>query len=193
MQVMSNEGAVLREWEHLQQSLYQFALHLSTLHLSKQSRRCIIKEHISQHTKGLACLWWEPYIPGSAARDSQLVEVRYHQIRYGMLELARGYLVSHLMPGIPQRFAQMCALLLYLLESACVIYVELIDDTAGHEYWSNGQNCLNVLQGNGWTAQYYGTSAGAIGGHAYHTYTEVDYSYNGGNYYNTSDSPEQYA
>jgi DNA-binding NarL/FixJ family response regulator len=43
-------------------------------------------------------------------------EVRFKQIRYGLLGLAPGYLVSHHFPDILQRFAHTCAMLLAFAE-----------------------------------------------------------------------------
>jgi ATP/maltotriose-dependent transcriptional regulator MalT len=118
-QDFAQERAVLREWDYLQQSLFTFALTAS--HSPIYSRRTMIEAHIIQNTEGRARLWWKPYIAGSAAKDSRLFEVRYQQIRYGMLEMSSGYLVSHLLPSIPQNFANLCALLLALAE-----YEELV-------------------------------------------------------------------
>ncbi len=85
----------------------------------------MIEDHITQITGGCARIWWEPYIAGSAAKNSRLVEIRYRQIRYGMLELASGYLASNLLPNIPQSFARLCALSLALIEREELIRHEL--------------------------------------------------------------------
>lgn len=75
------ERTALKEWNYLQQSLFNFALAAS--HSPAHSRRSMIEDHITQITGGCAQLWWEPYIAGSAAEDSRLFEVRYLQIRSG--------------------------------------------------------------------------------------------------------------
>ncbi len=110
----AQERAVLKEWDFLQQALFNFALAAS--HGPAHPRRSMIENHIAQITRGCARIWWEPYIPGSAAEDSRLFEIRYQHIRYGMLELASRYLESKLLPGIPQNFAHLCALILALAE-----------------------------------------------------------------------------
>ena len=119
----AQERAVLREWDHIQQSLSNFAFVVS--HSPGHSQRNMIEDHIAQITAGCAHIWWEPYIAGSETKDSRLVEIRYRQIRYGMLELASGYLDSNLLPNIPQSFGQLCALILALIEREELIRQEL--------------------------------------------------------------------
>ncbi len=113
-QNIAQERAVLKEWDYLQQALFNFALAAS--HSPAYFRRSLIEDCITQITRGCARILWEPYTAGSAEEDSRLFEVRYQHIRYGMLELASGYLESKLLPGIPQNFAQLCALILALAE-----------------------------------------------------------------------------
>jgi DNA-binding NarL/FixJ family response regulator len=108
------EQAVLREWEHVQESLFTFALAISAQSTSNQ--RLLIDHLITRITRGCATLWWVPYTYPQVARTSQIFEVRYRHIRYGILELAAGYLVSHLQPRIPQHFARLCALIIALTE-----------------------------------------------------------------------------
>src|SRR6266481_8026549 len=110
----AQERAVLREWDYIQQSLSNFAIVVS--HSPGHSLRNMIEDHITQITGGCARIWWEPYDAGNAAKDSRLFEIHYQQIRYGMLELASGYLDSNLLPNIPQSFGQLCALILALIE-----------------------------------------------------------------------------
>jgi hypothetical protein len=81
----ARERAVLREWDYLQQSLFNFAIVVS--HSPGHSLRNMIEDHIAQITAGCARVWWEPYIAGNAAKDSRLFEIHYQQIRYGMLEI----------------------------------------------------------------------------------------------------------
>ncbi len=119
----AQERAVLREWDYIQQSLFNFAFVIS--HSPGHSQRNMIEDHIAQITGGCVHIWWEPYTAGSAARDSRLFEIHYRQIRYGMLELASGYLVSNLLPNIPQDFTQLCALILALIEREELLRQEL--------------------------------------------------------------------
>lgn len=72
--------------------------------------------YITQVTQGCAQIQWEDGDQKNGILRSRLIEMRYRQIRYGMLELVPGYLVSHLLPGIPQHLAHLCALLLALAE-----------------------------------------------------------------------------
>jgi ATP/maltotriose-dependent transcriptional regulator MalT len=115
-QLFGQELAVLREWDYIQQSLLHFASISSASSTSEQSRRTLFENRITQITGSCARIWWEPVDPQKIQPESRLIEIRYQQVRYGMLELAPGYLVSHLLPGIPQHFAHQCALLLYLAE-----------------------------------------------------------------------------
>ena len=110
----AQERAVLREWDYLQQALFNFALAVS--HAPARSRRTMIEDHIAQITGGCAHIWWEPYIAGSTTEGSRLYEIRYQHIRYGMLELASGYLESKLLPAMAQHFTHLCALILALAE-----------------------------------------------------------------------------
>lgn len=119
----AQERTVLKEWDHLQQSLLAFALAAS--HSSPQDYRTMIEAYIIQSTEGRARLWREPYIAGSAADNSRLLEVRYEQTRYGMLELSSGYLVSNFSPNIPQNFANLCAVLLALTEHKELVQYQL--------------------------------------------------------------------
>jgi DNA-binding CsgD family transcriptional regulator len=119
----AQERAVLREWDHIQQFLSNFAFVVA--HSPGHSQRNMIEDHIAQITAGCVQIWWEPYTAGSAAKDSRLVAIHYRQIRYGMLELASGYLVSNLLPNIPQSFAQLCALSLALIEREELLRHEL--------------------------------------------------------------------
>lgn len=119
------ERTTLKEWNYLQQSLFNFAL--ADSHSPAHPRRSRIEDHITQITGGCARIWWEPYIVGSAAGDSRLFEVRYQQIRYGMLELASGYLASKLLSGSAQNFAQLLALILALAEHEELVQNQLAE------------------------------------------------------------------
>jgi DNA-binding CsgD family transcriptional regulator len=68
-----------------------------------------------------------PYTNGSPAQDSRLFEVRYQRIRYGMLELAPGYLVSSMQPHILQRFTHLCALIIALAEHEQFVQLQLVE------------------------------------------------------------------
>lgn len=110
----TQESAVMKEWNSLQQSLFHFLSMTSPVPLS--SRRQAFQQHIVFITKSRARIWWEQCPRGSNATDTRLLEVCYQQIYYGILELTGGYLDSSLIPGLPQRFADLCALLLYTAE-----------------------------------------------------------------------------
>lgn len=115
-QAIAQELVVLREWDYIQQSLLSITLTHSVPHSPASSRRTLIENRITQVTQGCAQIRWEDYNQKNTILRSKLIEIRYQQIHYGMLELAPGYLVSHLLPGIPQHLAHLCALLLALAE-----------------------------------------------------------------------------
>lgn len=115
-QAFGQELTVLREWDYIQQSLLYFASTSSASPTSEQTRRTLIESLITQITGGCARSWWEHIDRHKIQPQSRLFEIRYQHISYGMLELAPGYLVSHLFPAIPQHFADLCALLLTLAE-----------------------------------------------------------------------------
>lgn len=112
-QEIAREVAVLEEWEHVQRRLMAVALAASGT--PGHSCRDVIDDSIADATSHRARLWWEPFA-GEMLDCDRLFEVRYRQTRYGMLGLRPGYLVSHLMPAIPEYFARLCALLLALAE-----------------------------------------------------------------------------
>src|SRR5690242_4249598 len=119
------ERAILREWEYLQHSLFTFALAISPKPVP--NRRLLIEDLITSATGGCAQLWWAPYTNAHIAKNSQIFEVRYQHIRYGMLELAAGYLVSNIQPHIPQHFAQICALIIALAEHEQFVHLQLTE------------------------------------------------------------------
>ncbi len=119
------ERAILREWEYLQHSLFTFTLAIATKPAS--SRRLLIEDLITRSTRGCAQLWWAPYTNTHIAKNSQIFEVRYQHIRYGLLELAAGYLVSSNQPHIPQHFAQFCALIITLAEHEQFVQLQLTE------------------------------------------------------------------
>lgn len=124
-QAFEQELAVLRAWDSLEQSLLSFASTSSASPTSKQSRHTLVENHITRITAGCARIWWKPVDHHQRPPQSRLIEIRYQQIPYGTLELAPGYLVSHLLPGIPQRFADLCGVLLALAEHEELVWHQL--------------------------------------------------------------------
>lgn len=116
---LAQERAILQEWNHLQQSLFNFVP--DSLHTSLLTNRQTFQHFIAQITKQRARIWWETYPKEAIAFDSRLLEMCFQQISYGILELNDGYLESILMPDIPQHFANLSALVLYVIE-----YEELV-------------------------------------------------------------------
>ena len=108
------ERAVIREWNYLQQSLFNSVP--TILRASLATRRQTFEQHIAHITETRARIWWETSPTETHTVDSRLFEMCHQQIRYGLLELTNGYLESTLMPGLPQHFANLCALLLYTAE-----------------------------------------------------------------------------
>ena len=111
---LTHEHTVMKEWNYLQQSLFNFVP--TALHASLATRRQAFQQYIAQITGARARIWWEVYPKGSNAIGSHLLEMCYQQISYGILELTDGYLESTLIPGLPRHFANLCALLLYAFE-----------------------------------------------------------------------------
>ncbi len=118
----TQEMAAFREWEHIQRCIFAFALTPSFW--EARSWRCAVEECIAQATQEHAHIRWEPLAHNQEQSD-RLIEIRSLQTCYGTLELAQGYLVSRLLPGIPQDFADLCAFLIALLEYRALVYPQL--------------------------------------------------------------------
>ncbi|HJT55359.1 MAG TPA: LuxR C-terminal-related transcriptional regulator [Ktedonobacteraceae bacterium] len=119
------ERAVLREWEYLQESLFTFVLNNSSVPTNPS--RPLIKDLITNTSRGCAQLWWAPYTNAHVAKTSRLLEVRYQHFQYGMLELAAGYLVSSIQPHILHHFAQLCALIIALTEHEAFVQHQIVE------------------------------------------------------------------
>jgi DNA-binding CsgD family transcriptional regulator len=111
---LAEEHHVLKEWDYLLQCLFNVPAMLSQV--LSVSPRLWFEKHISCITKERARIWWNNSQKKSFITGSQVIDLYYQQICYGMLELDAGYLVSKLVPGLPQHFAQQCALLLHNIE-----------------------------------------------------------------------------
>ncbi len=111
---LTQERAGMKEWNYLQQSLFNFLP--GTLRAPLATRRQAFQQLIARITESRARIWWEEYPGRSNTIGSRLLEMCYQQIRYGTLELINGYLESTLIPDLPQHFADLCALLLYTVE-----------------------------------------------------------------------------
>jgi DNA-binding CsgD family transcriptional regulator len=120
---LAQERAVVKEWLYLQQALLHFAS--TAFQRQSSSWRAVFEGFITQITANRARIWWRSASTNTAANNSQFVEIRYRQYRYGTLELAAGYLVSSILPGIPQLFADLCALLLYTAEHERFVQYQL--------------------------------------------------------------------
>lgn len=114
--VLEQELEVHKEWDNIQQNLFNLARIIQSEHLIIQPLRTFISEQVIQITRSRARIWWKPDNQGTTDIASHLLEIRMHQICYGMLELTPGYLVSYLSPAIPQHFANHCACLVALAE-----------------------------------------------------------------------------
>ncbi len=126
-QKLALELDILKEWERVQHHLFTFFPLLPPYQqypggeplrsaLPAVSWRRTIEICIDQATAGRACIWWEFLGPARPAERHTLIEIRYNQTCYGMLDLAPDYLISSLFPWIPRSFAYLCALLLTLAE-----------------------------------------------------------------------------
>lgn len=110
---LSKEQAILQEWNYLQQSLFRL---LTTHKVATSSQRHFLANTISHLTRGQANICWDETPNHHLTPQRCYYEIKYGQIHYGWLELAPDYLISDLLPDIPQQFANLCALLLYLAE-----------------------------------------------------------------------------
>ncbi|HZS75373.1 MAG TPA: helix-turn-helix transcriptional regulator [Ktedonobacteraceae bacterium] len=110
---LAKEQAVLQEWNYLQQSLFRL---FSTKKVTASSKRCFLADTISHLTRKQASICWDETPDDHLIPQGYCYEIKYGQIHYDWLELAPNYLVSNLLPDIPQQFANVCALLLYLAE-----------------------------------------------------------------------------
>ena len=120
---LTYERAILKEWDYLQQSLFNFVP--TALRAPIATRRQTFQKHIAHISETRAYIWWETYPPETNALNSRFFEMCYQQIRYGLLELANGYLESTFAPGLPQHFANLCALLLYAAEHEQFVHYQL--------------------------------------------------------------------
>jgi DNA-binding CsgD family transcriptional regulator len=116
---IEKELAVLKEWGQVQKNLLDCIFMPSPAAID--SWRSRIEEGVCQSTHGYAQIWWEPLPSECTLGSGQLVEICYERTRYGMLKLAPGYLVSHLVPDLHQAFGHLCALLISLTEHQALV------------------------------------------------------------------------
>lgn len=110
---------VVKEWERIQMQLLDCVF---TASLNETcSWRHKIETALRQVSGECAQIWWEPLSNACTLEGGQLLEIRYQHIRYGMLKLTPGYLISHLFPDIPQTFAHLCALLITFIEHRTLV------------------------------------------------------------------------
>ena len=120
----AHERAIMKEWHYVQQSLFKFLP--TTLRAPLATRREAFQQYIARITETRARIWWEAHLTESNAIGSRLLEICYQQIRYGILELTKGYLESAFIPNLPQHFADLCALLLYTAEHEQFVAFHLV-------------------------------------------------------------------
>src|SRR5579884_898641 len=105
---LAKEQAVLQEWNYLQQSLFRL---FSTKKVTASSKRCFLADTISHLTRKQASICWDETPDDHLIPQGYCYEIKYGQIHYDWLELAPNYLVSNLLPDIPQQFANVCGLM----------------------------------------------------------------------------------
>jgi DNA-binding CsgD family transcriptional regulator len=114
------ELAVLEEWEHVQRHL--MTVMLSVAEAPGCTWRDMFNDNIAYATNNRARMWWEPLSTQEMTACDRLFEVRHRATRYGLLGLETGYLVSHLVPAIPEYVAHLCGLLLALVEREVLVF-----------------------------------------------------------------------
>ena len=111
------------EWERLLQLCLTTSL--TSLCQPGKSPRNTIQAFIRQGTRERAYICWEASQATRLEDVDRLIEIRRGKNHYGILGLAPGYLASTVMPSIPQCFAQLCGLLLTLLEYELLVQQQL--------------------------------------------------------------------
>lgn len=128
---VERELATLKEWGKVQKGF------LDCLFQATENKpwRDRIEDGIYQCTCGQACIWWEPLPRACMGEGGHFVEIRHQHIRYGMLQLKSGYLVSHLAPNIHQMLGHLCALVIHLAEHQMLVEALLkpLEPFSGYE------------------------------------------------------------
>lgn len=130
---IEQELATLREWGEVQKNFIDYVfMHPAS---GGSSWRKKIEDGIRQCTHGRARIWWEPLPKECMLESGHLIEIRHQQIRYGILKLTSGYLVSHLAPNIHQALGHLCALVINLAEHQTLVDLLLkpLQPSAGYE------------------------------------------------------------
>jgi DNA-binding CsgD family transcriptional regulator len=118
-QSVTQDLNVLKKWERIQMSLLNCIF--TDFPEETCSWRIKLEDVLNHISDGSAQIWWEPLSNECMLESGQLIEIRYEQVRYGMLKLVPSYLISPLFPDIPQIFAQMCALLITFMEHQTLV------------------------------------------------------------------------
>ena len=108
------ELTVLAEWLHIQQHLLTFPLPPSSQGTS--SWRSMLETGIAQITQQRARIHWKQSTDALSETFDRWYNIGWGKRRYGLLGLAPGYLASFLFPTIPQSLAQLCGIVLALIE-----------------------------------------------------------------------------
>src|SRR5579883_1874158 len=122
-EVIKTELALLDEWHQLQQHLLTFPL--STPSSPALSWRSALETLLRESTQERAAIQWEHSADSLPGAFDRWLEIRWETQRYGLLGLAPGYLRSTIRPTIPERFAQLCGLVLALVEYQTLVYYQL--------------------------------------------------------------------
>lgn len=112
------EFHILQEWGNIQHYFVTHMLHFAFK--SGDSCRDILERSIDRCTQSQAKIQWEPET--ETVDDSQFLAIRSQQCFYGVLQLSPGYLVSRLVPSLPQRLAGLCAIFLILAEHQALVH-----------------------------------------------------------------------
>ncbi len=122
-ETLKTELALLDEWQQVQQRLLAFPS--PTSYQPALSWRNALETLLRGSTQGHAAIQWERSADSLPGAFDRWLEIRWETQRYGLLGLAPGYLRSTIRPTIPERFAQLCGLILALVEYQTLVYYQL--------------------------------------------------------------------
>ena len=112
-----HEIHIIKEWSKVQRHLINSMQSLSLK--SSYRGRDLLEEAVDSSTQGQAKIRWE--VTPQPIEHYQRLTIRLQHHLYGELHLAPGYLVSRLVPSLPQNFADLCAILLALAEHQTLV------------------------------------------------------------------------
>jgi DNA-binding CsgD family transcriptional regulator len=171
---IEQELAVLKEWGDV---ITKFLDYIFVSSSSTHSWRQKIEDGIYQCTHGRICVWWEPLPKKCIAGNGHLIEIRYHRVRYGVLKLTSGYLVSHLAPNIHQMFGHLCGLIITLAEHQVLVESLLrpLQSSSGYEVLTPRETevlkCMALGENENSIAEHLGIALTTVRTHRHKIYS----------------------